>query len=381
MAAALGGNVSTSAVLHIISGLGIGGAETSLVQIAAALQARGLPQHVVCVGLLDSLAVELQSRDVEVTVLGVNAAARLPCGIVRMAQLIRRLDPMVVQGWMYHGNVLAALAHRLASRRKRRLYWNLRASNMDAARYGRVVRLGAMLSRWPDLIIANSQAGARFHIDQGFRPQALAVISNGIDVRKFRPNADARAALRVELGIPADSVVAIHAARVDAMKDHPTLIAAMAAVPHVRGLLVGAGTEALHLPESIRALGLRHDLARLYATADIVVSSSAFGEGFSNVVAEGMSVGLIPVVTDVGDAREIIGNAGYLVAPGDAAALARALAAAASGSATERLAHGMRARARIVNQFPLSMMIDSYARLYDPRYAASPQALPAPFSA
>ena len=374
MAAALGCSVSAPVILHVISGLGIGGAEASLVQIATALQARGLPQHVVCAGTLDDHAEELRSCGVEVTVLGVNSAVRLPGGVIRIARMIRRLDPGVVQGWMYHGNTLAAIAHRLAHRStQRRLYWNLRASNVDAARYGRVVRLGAMLSRWPDLMIANSQAGAKFHIDHGFRPRRMAVIGNGIDTQKFRPNAQARAALRDQLGIPTDAVVAIHAARVDPMKDHPAMLAAMAAVPHVQGLLVGAGTEALRVPENVRAIGLRRDLACLYATADIVVSSSAFGEGFSNVVAEGMSVGLIPVATDVGDAREIIGDAGYVVAPGDVASLAGALAAAASGPAADRLARGLKARAHIVGQFPLSMTIEAYARLYDSGCAALPQ--------
>jgi glycosyltransferase involved in cell wall biosynthesis len=366
--------VTTPAVLHIISGLGIGGAESSLVRIAVALKARGLTQHVVCVSSLDDFSDELQSHGVDVIVLGMNAAVGFPRGVIRTAQVIRRFNPSVVQGWMYHGNILAALAHRLAGgSRRRQLYWNLRASNMDEARYGHAVRLGRMLSGWPDLIVSNSQAGARFHINQGFRPRALAVISNGIDTQKFQPNKEARAALRAELGIPVDSVVAIHAARVDPMKDHATLLAAMAKVPQVRGLLVGAGTERLHVPENVCALGLRRDLERIYATADIVVSSSAFGEGFSNAVAEGMSVGLIPVATDVGDAREIIGDTGELVVPNDAEALASALAAAASGTPKELLARGMRARVRVVQRFPLGAAIEAYARLYDPENAAASQ--------
>ena len=284
--------VSPRVVLHVTSGLGIGGAEVFLTQVASALQARGVPQYVVCIGALDEYADELRSRGVTVTVLGVKGMARLPAGVIRLARLIRELNPEVVQGWMYHGNILAALAHLLAGRRARRqLYWNLRASNVDATRYGRVVRISATLSRVPDLIIANSQAGKEFHINQGFRPRRLEVIGNGIDTQKFRPDAKLRAARRSELGISPDAVVAIHAARVDPMKDHPALLAAMAAIPQVYGLLVGAGTETLHVPANVRALGMRRDMEQLYAVADIVVSSSAFGEGFSNVVAEGMSAG------------------------------------------------------------------------------------------
>jgi glycosyltransferase involved in cell wall biosynthesis len=372
MAQAMDNGVSARTILHIISGLGIGGAEAALAQVATALQARGLPQHIVCVGAVDNRAGVLRSSGVEVTVLGIDSAVRVPRGLFRLARLIRRLDPMVVQGWMYHGNILAALAHRMVGRSgRRRLYWNLRASNMDTLRYGGIIRAGAILSAWPDMVIANSMAGVKFHDERGFHPRRVEVILNGIDTQKFRPDAQARAALRAEFGIPADAVVAIHAARVDPMKDHSALLAAMAAVPQLHGLLVGAGTEALTVPDNVYAIGLRHDLPRLYAAADIVVSSSAFGEGFSNVVAEGMSAGLIPVATDVGDAREIIGDTGDVVAPGDRAALAGALAAVTGCPAEERRARGMRSRARIVERFPLGAMIDAYSRLYNPDATSS----------
>jgi len=366
-------------VLHIVSGLGVGGAEVSLVQIATALQARGFPQHVICVGSLQSIADQLRSNGVEVTVLGIKSAAALPGGIIRIARYIRGADPGVVQGWMYHGNLLAALAHGLAGRRsERRLFWNLRASNMEEDRYTRVIRLSAMFSRWPDLIIANSVAGAKFHIGRGYASQRMIVVGNGVDTEKFRPDAEARAAIRSELSIPTHSVVVIHAARVDPMKDHSTFLSAMAKLPHLRGILVGSGTETLSLPENVRALGLRQDMAKLYAAADIVVSSSAFGEGFSNVIAEGMSAGLIPVATDVGDAGEIIGDSGYLVAPGKPAALADALTAAATGPALERIARGARARERVIKEFPQRKTVETYMNLYYMQHSAPHRPAAAP---
>ena len=52
---------------------------------------------------------------------------------------------------MYHGNIAATLSHYLgAGRRERKLFWNLRASNMDARRYGGIVWLSARLSRLPE---------------------------------------------------------------------------------------------------------------------------------------------------------------------------------------------------------------------------------------
>ena len=114
----------------------------------------------------------------------------------------------------------------------------------------------------------------------------------------------------------------------------------------------------------MRALGTRRDIERIYATADLVVSSSAFGEGFSNALAEGMSAGLVPVATDVGDARRIIGPTGHVVTPRDPAVLTAAIKAEAILSAEQRRDRGLQARARIVVSFARARAIEAYARLY-----------------
>ena len=352
-------------ILHVISGLGTGGAEAMLVQVACALQRRGLPQHVVNLGDRAENALLLETGGVGVTDLGLTGLVGLPSALLKLRSLIAAHRPSVVHGWMYHGNLVAALGHRVAPGwRGRRLFWGLRASNMDVARYGRINRLSALLSRWPDVVIANSAAGARFHMGLGYRPRMLEIVPNGIDCDRFRPDEQLRGVVRAELGIAPDAVVAIHVARVDAMKDHSTFLAAMQRVPQVTGLLVGKGTDELPLPANVRALGLRGDVQQLYCAADIVVSSSAFGEGFSNVLAEGMAAGLIPVATDVGDAGAIVGETGAIVPPRDAGALSNAIAAAAGLPIGERRARAIAARARIEGQFTIENAIEAYARLY-----------------
>lgn len=222
------------------------------------------------------------------------------------------------------------------------------------------------MSRWPDVIVSNSKAGEAFHREQGYRARLSKVIANGIDTQKFRPDAATRDAIRAEFSIAREAVVVAHAARVDAMKDHPTCLAALAAAPAVLGILFGAGTDSLTLPSNVRALGMRCDVERLYAMADIVISTSAFGEGFSNAIAEGMSSGLVPVVTDVGDARPIVGETGYVVAPRDVRALVSAIRKTAALTLAERTALGLRARARIEEKFSLQRSVDAYERLYSP---------------
>jgi len=354
-----------TSVLHVISGLGMGGAETTLANVAYALLKRGMAQHVVSVGDDGSYGEELKQTGIAVSALKLTSVYQAPLGIFKLSQLIQSVCPDVVQGWMYHGNLMAAIAHRMTpGRSHRRLLWNLRASNMDATRYGKVIRWGAALSGWPDVIIANSEEGASFHTSQGYRARKSQIIPNGIDAQRYKPDAAARSALRRELCVPDDAVVVMHVARVDAMKDHPTYLSAMKIVPDVIGIMVGSRTDELQTPSNVRGLGLRRDLERLYAMADVVVCSSAFGEGFSNAIAEGMSAGLVPISTDVGDARLIIGDTGRVVAPLDPRALATAVAAEAAAPSWDRAARGLAARARIIERFSLVRAVDTYERLY-----------------
>jgi len=350
-------------VLHVITGLGAGGAETMLVQLAIALQEQGLPQHVVILTNSGVHAETLLDAGVGVTRLEIGSFISLPRGLSKLAWLVWRLRPSVIQGWMYHGNLAATVVHGLV-RKDTRLAWNIRASNMDAKRYGRVIRWNARWSARPDVVLNNSHASVEYHNGLGIRPRRLMVIHNGIDVAKYRPDPNKRAAVRKELGISQDAIVAALVARVDPMKDHTSFLDALSELPHVTGLLVGAGTQGLDLPVNVIALGLRQDVGRIHWAADLIVSSSVYGEGFSNALAEGMSSGLIPVSTDVGDARIIIGDAGRVVPPGSPEMLGAAIEADAALSPVARRRRGMAARQRIVDRFKLDRAVKRYAELY-----------------
>src|SRR3990172_8012395 len=127
-------------VLHVISGLGLGGAEMALAQLAIGLQRRGHPQHVVTLTGQGVVGGLLEQHGVSVIDLNIGSVAKSVTAVLRLAALIRSTATDVVQGWMYHGNLVAALAQVLSRPLLRpRLFWNVRASNMDADRYGRVI--------------------------------------------------------------------------------------------------------------------------------------------------------------------------------------------------------------------------------------------------
>jgi len=95
------------------------------------------------------------------------------------------------------------------------------------------------------------------------------------------------------------------------------------------------------------------------------VSSSRFGEGFSNVLAEGMACGLPAVATDVGDAKLIVGDTGVIVPPESPDALAAAIRTLAAESALRRAERGSKARARIVENFAMPHAVQGYVDLYE----------------
>jgi glycosyltransferase involved in cell wall biosynthesis len=275
---------------------------------------------------------------------------------------------------MYHGDIVAWLALALSGQRARtRLVWSIRCSDLDFRHYSTrlrlIVRACAILSGRPDVVTANSEAGMRSHRALGYQPRRSEILPNGFDTVAFRPDADARSCVRHELGIAQDAILLAHVARVDPMKDHPGFLAAMTTLPDVRALVVGLGTDLLKPAPNLHLLGRRADVARLFAAADFVVSSSAFGEGFSNVLAEGMACGLPAIATDVGDARLIVGDTGLIVPPRDPSALATAIKALAAEPVEHRRQRSARARARIASHFSIGQGQQRFAELYDSLFA------------
>ena len=77
-------------------------------------------------------------------------------------------------------------------------------------------------------------------------------------------------------------------------------------------LLVGKDTEKIKKQEGVFLLGMKLNIEEYYSVCDIIVVPSRFGEGFSNVLAEGMLCKLLPVATNVGDAKKIISDTGFI---------------------------------------------------------------------
>lgn len=356
-------------VLHVIPALSTGGAEGMLASLVTAERNPLIESIVVALKSGGELADPIRAAGIELYELGMRGPADLPSALFRLTWLIRRIRPAAVQSWLYYADLMSLWALELSGHRgEARLYWGVRCSDMDQRRYGAMLRWAiaacAKRARKPNAVIANSFAGRAVHQNLGYAPHAFAVIPNGIDTARFRPDVQARQRIRSELGIPEQKPVVIHAARVDPMKDHNSLMALATALPDIDFVATGAGTQSLRTPANVRTLGVRRDMPALYAAADIALSTSAFGEGFSNFIAEAMATGLPAVATDTGDARQIVGDTGTIAAPRDISTLMAAIQRLTLEPDGQRRERSLVCRTRVERHFSLDRCVAAFDMLH-----------------
>lgn len=243
---------------------------------------------------------------------------------------------------------------------------------------GWIYRINASLSKWVDQIIANSWTGAKYHSDNGYARDRILVIPNGIDTRYFRPQPGKGAKLRQAWRIGHEVPLIGRVGRLDPMKDYPTFLKAAAILagrrPDARFVIAGDGpnqmfnnlkalSDSLGLAESILWLGPREDLPAIYSACTFT-SSSSFGEGFPNVVAESLACGVPCIATDVGDSARVLGPAGITVPAKNPEALAQAWEQMLSLSKEKREEIGRQGRKHIIRNFSTQKMISSTERVF-----------------
>ena len=345
-------------ITFITSGIGTGGAERQLALLARGLRDRGFNPTIVSLSAAPNPLPEFEN--LETYVYPLERGLGSPRKFLNLWKKIRQLQPDIMQGWMYAGNLVASLL--AIGLKPPRVFHSVRASNMDRMRYGRQIMLNGLASHFSRATIFNSQAGMDFHKNIGFPASNLKVIPNGIDTVKFSPEPKLRYILRRKLGFSSVDKVALYVARLDPMKGHKTVLDAALACPEYKFVIVGKGTETLESSSNVICLGAWKNIAELYNAADLLVSISNFGEGFPNVIGEAMACGLHVLANDVGDSRAIIGNTGYICALPDAEIVSKQIRSIFSGrNNVVKLADP---RQRILTSFSCNAMVEAYASLY-----------------
>ena len=379
VSAVLGGHLPLR-VVHVISGLELGGAETMLYQLLAGTDLERFPSEVVSMTTRGLVGERIAQLGVPVHALGMRRGLPTPWHLLPLVRLLRRARPDVIQTWMYHADLFGGVAGRLAGRIP--VVWGIHHTRLEreSTPAGTLwtARVNARLShRLPARIVCCSEATRRVHVQMGYAADKMLVIPNGIDLDRFRPDPEARASVRVELGLGPDALLIGMAARFHPLKDHRNFVLAasrIADLPGVHFLLCGEGMvaenavlsgwiEQAGLSGRFHLLGRREDMPRLFASLDLSTLSSR-SEAFPLVVGEAMASGVPCVVTDVGDSAEIVGTTGLVVPPEDPEALAAAWRELIEGGPELMGRLGQLARRRIEERYSLQASVSKYQNLY-----------------
>ncbi len=365
-------------ICHVITGVNAGGAEIALCRLLEDLGPPGFEHVVVALGSKGALSGRVAESAV-LHHLDIRPGRAGPGDVLRLRRLLARESADLVHAWMYHAHLLTSLA--LLGKSVPHL-WSVHHSLTDLATDKHltrvVIRLNAVFSARPRCVLYASQLSASQHEGYGFSKSRTVVIPNGYDTSAFRPDPEARARIRNELGVADDCLVIGMVARVHPTKDHGNFLRAARQFrnshPDSVFVLVGHGAtadnleltgaiDALQLRGHVRLLGQRADIPAINAAFDIATLASR-GEAFPNAVAEAMSCGVPCVATEVGDVSMILADTGVIVPPRDPVALSAGWATLAALAPHERLRLGARARERIVSNYTSSLRARRYAQLY-----------------
>lgn len=367
-------------ITHVITGLSDGGAEGVLYRLC--VQDTGNSHCVISLTDGGKYGDLLKAHGVEVILLNSTGILSISKNLFFLRNLLKGLQPDVVHTWMYHADLVGGIAARFAGIKT--VLWSIRQSNLKLghSRFTTIVltRLLGFLSHFvPQKIACCAVQALEVHAGVGYDFSKLVVLHNGIDVERFSPNPKRRLQVRRSLGVAQDMFLIGMVARFDNQKDHLGLLKALKMAKtqgfDFRCVLAGksmdkentALTKWIHqyeLYNNIILVGQEHDIASLMNALDLHILSSAFGEGFPNVIGEAMASGVPCLSTDVGDAALIIGDAGWVIPPSKPATMAATLSMIFENQHSTLKAMPQVARDRIKSMFSLEKMIKSYNHIY-----------------
>lgn len=365
-------------IMHIVDQLGKGGLENGLVNVIEHLDAARFEHVVYAIRQLGPNADRLRSDGIQVICQGKrddDSAIQLGA----LARGIRQVRPdivhsrnwaaveAVIAGWWLRSCTLIHSEHGLEQN-----------ANADEPRRRRVFR--RLAYEMADRVVAVSCQLRDLHARRtGFRADRISVIHNGVDGRRFFPDAAARKVIRQELGIADDEFCVGCVGNLLPVKDHITLMKAFEAlgnqIPRWRLIIVGEGPERALLESFIEAHpgwrgrvslpGTSSRIAELLNGLDVYVLPS-IAEGISNSLLEAMSCGAAVIASGAGGNPEVVvdGKSGLLFPVGDAERLRELLLLLGrSEELRRRLGEGARRRAQ--EEFSIRAMVAKYQELYE----------------
>jgi glycosyltransferase involved in cell wall biosynthesis len=309
--------------------LNIGGSQRQLSELAIGLAKKG--REVVFLTFYSGGLLEDELRSAGVTVVSLEKRSRwdLFGPASRLISISKKLQPGVIVSFFENTN-LATLLMKCASPSSIVL-WGIRRAAPDVKRtdfiHRAVSKLEAMLSYFANKVVCNSPAAAEYAESRGISRGKIQLISNGVDLERFRIDTSGRESFRRNWRVDSLPLIGL-VGRYDPVKNHKLFIEAAAAAKraglHYCYVFIGEGPAsyieelkecACRAGEEITFQGPLEMTSAVYGSLDILTICSV-NESSPNVLFEAMASGVKCVVRDIGNCKEIIGYTGTVFSGG-----------------------------------------------------------------
>ncbi len=356
-------------ILYVITGLGLGGAEKVVCDLADQMAGKG---HKVKIAYLKGdKVISPKLPNIEIIYLGLNGINSFFSASLKYRQLLRKFCPDVVHAHMVHANIFTRL-NRIGAKVPRLI--SSAHSNNEGGR-NRMLAYRATHHLADYTTNVSNNACENFRQLKAVPNNDIHVVYNGVDINKFTYHAHTLKSPKIN-----DEKIFIAIGRFHEAKDYPNLIQAYSLLLRESNNLiitlqiVGQTDEIIYLEikkliathnleDKVKIMGRQDNIPKLLSKADFLVLSSKY-EGLPTVVIEAMASGTFVIATDCGGTAEIMGDTGILVPPQDSQALAQAMQQALSLTDEQISSNNIRARKRIEELFSLEKSVEKWLEIY-----------------
>tara|TARA_Y100000991_G_scaffold73895_2_gene55616 strand:- start:8253 stop:9383 length:1131 start_codon:yes stop_codon:yes gene_type:complete len=318
-----------SKIVYIINSTDVGGAENIFFNVVKELSKKDIVIiSLTCQGYYGK---ELKNKGFTVYSINMKKNIFILFQIFKLFYLINIHRPEIVHTWLYHSNLIGGIIAKLS--RVKKIYWSIHHDYEYSNMLMMIeMKLLSVLSHLiPNKIIYCSYSSKENHIKNGYSQFESSIIENGICLSKFKSDSILRTKIRAKLKIKNDCFLLGNISRYHPLKDHDTLLKSLTYLKlkskSFRCILIGNGLteknidlvkkiEKYNLSKEIILYGSSNKIHQLINAFDLYILSSK-SESFPVTLLESMASGVPCISTNVGDAKNIIGNSGWIVNPKD----------------------------------------------------------------